>query len=178
MNPNRPQPGERQIQVPACNLPLAGLRAEGAVIRHQGKMQAQPFDAGMDLYPSMAEKTTHYGHVALIWCATGISTSIMPGWRGIICSRSSSIERLKGGDVVTDVIDAGYQGELYVRVRVPNNVTIIQVVTEAINECVREKIAIGQLMLEQSVVLMPFVPKMPLPPTPRGANGFGSTDRP
>lgn len=176
MNPNRPQPQQR-LEIPAANIPITGIRAESVILRHNNKLQSCPFDAGLDLYPTIIEKVTNHGHLAIIWCCTGIALHVSPGWRGIITGRSSSIDRLNGGEIIQDIIDAGYQGEFYVRVRVPNNMGIIEHVKKSIAECVVGPIAIAQFIIEQSLAIVPFVPPTQLPPTQRGPNGFGSTDR-
>ena len=165
------------MEVPAVRLPVTGLRAESYVQRQEAKLRACPWDAGLDLYPTSIEKVTPYGLVAVIWCTTGLITHIAPGFKGTLVGRSSSLERLNGGEVVVSVIDAGYQGEILVRIRCPNLQGCVESVSQAIDVCIAGQVAIAQLLIESSFVVVPAVPQVQPPPTGRGNGGFGSTDQ-
>ena len=169
-----PPPG--MMEVPAVRLPLTGLRAESYVIRQQAKLQKCAFDAGLDLYPTSLERITHHGFTAILWCNTGVITHIAPGFKGTLIGRSSSIDRLNGAEVVVSVIDAGYQGEILIRVRCPNLQGPIDATVKSVQECITGQTAIAQLLIEHCLVVVPVIPPLPPPPTGRGNGGFGSTD--
>lgn len=170
--------GPQEVQIPAIQVPITGLKAEFHLTRHKIKQSRHPLDAGMDLYPSEIKSVTPRGEIADIMVHTMLECHIAPGFKGIIHSRSSSIDRLCGGIVISGIIDAGYQGELLIRVVVINKPHAIESVLGAVRECQRGTIAIAQLLIEQCLVLCPVIPNLPPPSIGgRGTNGFGSTDK-
>ncbi len=167
----------RRVDIPAVQLPLSGLKAEYHIIRHQNKLQKNPLDAGMDLYPSEVDKVTEHGDVAVIWVHTFLVAHIGPGARGVIYPRSSSVDRLCGGQVILAIIDGGYTGELIVRVQTVKLPGSITATMAAIKECQTGGVAIAQLCVEPVMLIYP----VPLPAgvvpghgSQRGGNGFGS----
>jgi len=94
---------------------------------------------------------------------TGVQIKIPDGYWAEIKARSSTINRY-GMIVISDVIDAGYTGEITVRV---HNVAGCRM-------CVTEGMRIAQLVFHKAE-LPPIEYVHILPKTERGAEGLGST---
>ena len=126
---------------------------------------AHPGDAGLDLY-AIEEVTLKPGERATV--ATGIAIAIPDGFAGFVLARSG--RALREGLALVNapgLIDSGYRGEIkVVLVNLDNS--------EAIDIRKGEKIA--QLVVQRvEQVDLDVVDE--LPPSQRGAGGFGSTGR-
>jgi dUTP pyrophosphatase len=126
--------------------------------------QAHAGDAAFDLAASES--------VILVpgaWAAvgTGLAMAIPPGWAGLVLPRSGHALR-HGVGVVNGpgLIDAGYRGEI--------RVLLINHGNETVTFEPGDRIA--QLMV-LPVPDLEFIEVDELPPTSRGAGGFGSTGR-
>jgi dUTP pyrophosphatase len=123
---------------------------------------ARPGDAGLDLRAS-ATVTLAPGERALV--ATGIAVAIPPGFAGFVLPRSGLA--LRHGVTVLNapgLIDSGYRGEL--KVLLCNTDRRVSVTLER-----GERIA--QLVIQ--AVATAELDEGPLPPSERGAGGFGSS---
>jgi dUTP pyrophosphatase len=126
--------------------------------------RARPDDAGLDLYA--AETTTiEPGGRALV--PTGIALAIPTGYAGLVLPRSGLA--LRHGLTLLNtpgLIDAGYRGEV--------KVLLVNHDRAAVTVARGDRIA--QLVI-QRVEPAELVEVDELPPTDRGAGGFGSTGR-
>jgi dUTP pyrophosphatase len=124
---------------------------------------AQEGDAGLDLAAN-AELVVAPGERALV--PTGLAVAIPEDHAGLVLPRSGLASR-RGLTLANapGLIDAGYRGEITVAV---------------INLDPREKVEIGRGDRIAQLVVVPFAQAEPvevaeLPPSARGAGGFGST---
>jgi dUTP pyrophosphatase len=124
---------------------------------------ARESDAGLDLYAAESV-TIEPGMRVLV--ATGIAIAIPDGHAGFVLPRSGLALR-RGLSVLNapGLIDAGYRGELKVLL-INHDLHAAVTVTRG------DRIA--QLVI-QRVEHVALVPVDELPPSPRGAGGFGST---
>ncbi|HXH84668.1 MAG TPA: dUTP diphosphatase [Candidatus Tectomicrobia bacterium] len=126
---------------------------------------ARPDDAGLDL---QAAETVTLAPGARALVGTGLAIAIPPGFAGFVLPRSGLA--LRHGVTVLNapgLVDAGYRGEvkvLLVNLDRDSSVTLTR----------GERIA--QLVV-QRVEHVALEPVAALPPTERGAGGFGSTGR-
>jgi len=118
--------------------------------------------AGLDLYSS--ESNMLFPRERAI-VGTGIAVAIPRGFVGLIWPRSGLAVR-SGIDVLAGVIDADYRGE--VRVALINH--------GSMEFHVNEGDRIAQLVIQPVAMLEPTQVD-DLPPTARGADGFGSTGK-
>jgi dUTP pyrophosphatase len=116
-------------------------------------------DAGYDFF---SDETVTIGKNCREWIKTGIAIAIDPAKAGRMCPRSGLAG--KGIDLSAGVIDSGYRGE--VKVLLVNNSGKDFVVNEG------DKIA---QMLVIPVYNDTIIEMDELPPSTRGANGFGSS---
>jgi dUTP pyrophosphatase len=126
---------------------------------------AQPGDAGMDLR-TREDVTLLPGHRATV--GTGLAIAIPPGHVGLVHPRSGLAAR--SGLTLANTpgtIDSGYRGEINV---VLHNLDPSKPIT------LHRGDRIAQLVI-QPVVTATLTEVDDLPPTPRGAGGFGSTGR-
>lgn len=162
---------------------MSGPGALMTKLRNAKKQARHPGDAGIDLYPSV----TRYDDIkkinakmGMIWSIpTGVHILIPEGCVGMIVGRSSSVEKLEGCQVITGVIDHGYTGEYFVRILVPEltqSINRYELLHQQIWKFAREEVALAQLLI-LPFVSATLVVRDRLPETPRGANGFGSTDK-
>lgn len=124
--------------------------------------RAHATDAGLDLYAAETRRTDPHENVLI---GTGIRTAIPVGYVGKLYIRSS-LGAKKNLGLANDVgiIDSDYRGEI--KAAVQNRGRVSQLVTAG------DKIA--QLIVE--TIELPDVEIVDeLPPTERGAGGFGST---
>jgi len=121
--------------------------------------RCHPGDAGLDLY-GIEDVTLEPGQTRAI--ATGIALAIPAGHVGLVADRSSMAAR--GLTTAGGVIDAGYRGE--VRVVIMNLSSRV--------ERLKPGDRIAQLLVLPVALPEPREAKS-LPPTSRGAGGFGST---
>jgi dUTPase len=168
---------QHEIQIPAVQLPLTGFRSSRCVLTHNSKQQRFPFDAGLDLVPSHIIGVADLKFAYVIDVGTSLVAHLAPGFKGEILGRSSSPMKLHGAEVIHGLIDAGYQGELIIRVRVLFSDAWLAAVKQDIQQCIDEDVALAQFMISQCLVVVPFEPALPPTQTPRGSNGFGSTDK-
>ena len=132
------------------------LLTENAIMPTRATKQA----AGLDLYAAES-KMLIPGDRAIV--GTGISIAIPPGFAGLIWPRSGLAMR-HGVDVLAGVIDADYRGEL-----------CVVLINHGKADChIRAGDRIAQLVI-QPVAMMEPTQVDDLPPTVRGAGGFGST---
>jgi dUTP pyrophosphatase len=123
---------------------------------------ARPDDAGLDLYAAR-DAALEAGERAIV--ETGVAVAIPPGWAGLVLPRSGLA--LRQGVTVLNapgLIDAGYRGEI--------KVLLINHGRE--RAAVRRGDRIAQLVI-QPVGRAALVEAETLPPSDRGAGGFGST---
>ena len=126
--------------------------------------RAREHDAGLDLYAAEAV-TIEPGARALV--PTGIALAIPPGYAGFVLPRSGLALRHGVTNLNTPgLIDAGYRGE--VRVLLVNHDRAAAVIARG------DRIA--QLVIQQ-VEPTELIEVDELPPSDRGAGGFGSTGR-
>ena len=152
------QTGVCQAAAPAFSLAVKLLHPQARLPR-----RAHPGDAGADLF-SVDEVTIPAGERREV--GTGIALAIPEGYAGFVQPRSGLA--FKHGIMVVNspgLIDAGYRGE----VRDPYNSG-----DEPFAVAVGERIA--QLVV-QRVAEPEFMEAEELPPTVRGAGGFGSSGR-
>jgi dUTP pyrophosphatase len=125
---------------------------------------ARPHDAGLDLHAA-EPVTLAPGARALV--RTGIAVAIPPGFAGLVLPRSGLA--LHHGVTLLNapgLIDAGYRGEL--------QVLLVNHASAPVTFARGERI--GQLVL-QRVEQAEIDEVEELPPSDRGAGGFGSTGR-
>jgi len=124
---------------------------------------AREGDAGLDLY---AAQTVTLPPGARVAVGTGIAVAIPPGCAGFVLPRSGLALR-QGLSLVNTpgLIDAGYRGEI--------RVILINHDLDATATVARGD-RIAQLVV-QRVEAAELVEVEKLPPTTRGAGGFGST---
>jgi dUTP pyrophosphatase len=119
-------------------------------------------DAGLDLYAAR-DTVLAAGERALV--ETGIAVAIPPGWAGFVVPRSGLA--LRHGVTVLNgpgLIDSGYRGEI--------KVLLINHGSE--RALLRRGDRIAQLVI-QPVARVALEEVEALPPSDRGAGGFGST---
>jgi dUTP pyrophosphatase len=125
---------------------------------------ARPGDAGLDLYAAQSV-TIAPGERVLV--PTGIALAIPAGFAGFVVPRSGLALRHGLSAVNTPgLIDAGYRGEIKV-VLINHDLAAPVTITRG------DRIA--QLVV-QAVQRVELLEVKSLPPTARGAGGFGSTD--
>ncbi|HUU61126.1 MAG TPA: dUTP diphosphatase [Acidimicrobiia bacterium] len=126
--------------------------------------RAHPGDAGVDLYAAEAV-TLAPGERATV--GTGVAVAIPDGYAGLVAPRSGLAQRHGLGIVnAPGVVDAGYRGEI--------RVILVNHGAEEVSLARGERIA-QLLVVPVAVGEMPEVKE--LPPSERGAGGFGSTGR-
>ena len=136
------------VRVVATDLPLPAYAREG--------------DAGLDLHAA-ADVALAPGGRALV--PTGLAVAIPPGFAGFVLPRSGLA--LRHGVTLLNtpgLIDAGYRGEL--------QVLLVNLGDAPVKLSRGDRIA--QLVV-QRVEHVTLTPVAELPPSPRGAGGFGST---
>jgi dUTP pyrophosphatase len=126
--------------------------------------RARPGDAGVDLYAAEAVTLAPGGRATV---GTGVAVAIPEGYAGLVTPRSG-LAREHGLGIVNapGVVDSGYLGQI--------RVILLNHGTEAVSLARGERIA-------QLVVVPVAAGEMrevdELPPSERGAGGFGSTGR-
>lgn len=181
------------MQVQACRILIKGTGAQRTMDAHTEKLKTRQLDCGVDIFPErirVLENTAQSPedpaydvlglneHRNLIYIHTGLVWIQPPQTYGRLVERSSTIEKLNGGRVVEGVIDAGYAGEIIVRV-VATTAELDDVVA-GVELCIEQGLAIAQM-----IPMMFFYPgfemltegNLLILPGGRGTNGFGSTDR-
>jgi deoxyuridine 5'-triphosphate nucleotidohydrolase len=116
--------------------------------------------AGLDLYAAESRMLIP-GDRAIV--GTGVSIAIPPGFVGLIWPRSGLAIR-HGVDVLAGVIDADYRGEL----------CVVLINHGGVDCHINAGDRIAQLVIQPVAMLEPTQVD-DLPPTVRGAGGFGST---
>lgn len=170
-------PEQREVQIPGVKLPIWGLKAEYHQIRHQNKLAKYPLDAGFDIYPSEIEKVTSHSRVRVVWVHTFLHVGVGAGFKGLLDARSSSVDKLNGGLPLRGLIDAGYTGELMIRVYVPD-AFMLEAVHGGIVECQKQGVAIAQFTMEHSLMIIAeAIDPAKVRQVGRGSNGFGSSDK-
>jgi dUTP pyrophosphatase len=123
---------------------------------------AREGDAGLDLHAAR-DVALGAGERALV--ETGIAVAIPSGWAGFVLPRSGLA--LRDGVTVLNapgLIDAGYRGEIKVLLINCGSARAILARGERIAQLVIQRVGRAELMEVVS-----------LPPSDRGADGFGST---
>lgn len=141
--------------------------------KYYSKIEKNPDDAGIDLYPHRIMSTEKIPGWVRYMVGTGVFMHFPKGRFGRIIHRSSSFIKLSGGLVQDGTIDSGYIGELFVVVHaLAEHQTMV---TAGIEKCIATEVALAQ------VIVSPFVKPLfvdeEIFETSRGKNGFGSTDR-
>lgn len=172
-------------------IPVFGLKDQSHILRHSAKMNRCPLDAGIDLIPSSIDKVFVYEGWSEVWVGTKIHMCFAPGTYGRITDRSSTSRETNGATVLPGVIDAGYTGEIVVRLQcLHGKYTGINQETWScpldevsypprvgIERCIKDQIPIAQIVPNGSIAgLMEPVNPNSLPNFGRGNNGFGSTN--
>lgn len=119
--------------------------------------------AGLDLY-SCLDEPLHLAPGSIVRVPTGIAVAIPRGYVGLIRDRSSLA--LAGLHTVAGVIDCDYRGEILIAAYYAGSGDLI--------------IHSGERIAQMLVLPSPQVEiaeVQELPPTERGAGGFGSTGR-
>jgi dUTP pyrophosphatase len=126
--------------------------------------RAHPSDAGVDLHAAEAVALAP-GERATV--GTGVAVAIPEGYAGLVTPRSG-LAQWHGLGIVNapGVVDAGYRGEI--------RVLLVNHGAEAVSLARGERIA--QLIVVP-VFALGMVEVEELPPSERGAGGFGSTGR-
>ena len=126
--------------------------------------RAHPGDAGVDLYAAEAVALAP-GERATV--PTGVAVAIPEGYAGLVAPRSGLAQRHGLGIVnAPGVVDAGYRGEI--------RVLLVNHGSEPVSLARGERIA---QLLVIPVSTVDVVEVYQLPPSERGAGGFGSTGR-
>ncbi len=123
---------------------------------------ARADDAGLDLYAAR-DVAIEAGERLLV--ETGIAIAIPPGWAGFVLPRSGLA--LRHGVTVLNapgLIDAGYRGEIKVLLINHGGERAVLQRGERIAQLVIQPVGRGELIEVET-----------LPPSDRGAGGFGST---
>lgn len=170
------------IQIPGAAIMAKGLKAEYTVQRYQEKQAKHPLDLGVDLFIMRDDELPKAEILSPSWSVFNLRTAfhaaiIPPVTMGLIHSRSSSLKTLRGGEVMSGIIDPHYTGEIIVIVRCLTD--DIGVVADAIHHAAHEEVAIAQIVFCQMVAPMfaQWDDKAAGQLT-RGIRGFGSTDMP
>jgi len=149
-------------------------------------MSTCPLDAGVDLFPSSIDKVVEYLGWNEVWINTCLHILFQPGFYGRITDRSSTTKVTGGATVIPGVIDAGYTGEIKVRLQVimprpyDNFLESLHPAAVALKACVESQTAIAQIIPVQMFASMlvsvdpaEVIKKMD---GGRGNKGFGSTN--
>lgn len=122
---------------------------------------AHPGDAGLDLYATEPAEVTR----ETVLIPTGVAVAVPDGHVGLICPRSGLSEYGVTVANAPGVVDAGYRGELMVRLTTTSDAYVV-----------RRGDRIAQLLTVP--LLRPEITLVErLDDTERGTNGFGSTGR-
>lgn len=153
------QTGACQAAEPVLPLAVKLLHPQARLPR-----RAHPGDAGADLF-SVDEVTIPAGERREV--GTGIALAIPEGYAGFVQPRSGLA--FKHGIMVVNspgLIDAGYRGEVRVSLYNSGDEPFAVAVGERIAQLVVQRVAEPEFMEAEE-----------LPPTVRGAGGFGSSGR-
>lgn len=131
---------------------------EGAFLPHR----AHPTDAGLDLFSPIDMNVRAHGSAIF---QTGVHIQLPPDTDGQIWSKSGL--NINSDIITTGLIDEGYTGMIVVK--------LFNLGME--DYMVRRGDKIAQLVVTPVVYAVPVQDDGPLPETPRGDNGFGSTGR-
>ena len=174
---------EKRIQLPAIQIPVFGIKDQSHIIRHSNKMQVCPLDAGVDLFPSSIKSVNEYSGWYEVRIATLFTMVFQPGSYGWITDRSSTAKVTAGATVLPGIIDAGYTGEIIIRLQVimprpyENFEDSLHPVAVALKDCIANQTAIAQIIPTQSLAAaMVVVDPNRLPNYGRNTKGFGSTN--
>jgi dUTPase len=153
-------------------IQIWGDKADYHVRRHVEKLKMCPHDCGIDLYPSRIIGSQQLNEdQAILSLGTDVHMNTAVGSFLWITSRSSTIDKLSGDLLIDGKIDAGYEGELVVRILTTG-------FDEAkIQDIIEKELAVAQVvpMLHVIPQFVARVPKGVIVPA-RGNGGFGSTD--
>jgi len=154
------------------NINIWGSTRDVHLLMYSNKLQKNPEDAGVDLYPERIIETSKVPGWIRYTVGTGVHMHFPKSVFGRIIHRSSSFAKLNGGFVQDGTIDSGYIGELFVIVNaLAEHQTLV---TAGIEKCISTRVALAQ------IIACPFIkPKFELKEifkTGRGKDGFGSTD--
>jgi dUTP pyrophosphatase len=126
--------------------------------------RAREHDAGLDLYAAEAV-TIEPGARALV--PTGIALAIPPGYAGFVLPRSGLALRHGVTNLNTPgLVDAGYRGEIKVLLINHDRAAAVIARGDRIAQLVIQRVEPAELIEVDE-----------LPPSDRGAGGFGSTGR-
>lgn len=164
--------------VDGVNIMATGEYSEFHLAKYRAKIARHPSDCGFDLYGLRVIKCERIGRgsyfLALI--DTGIHLVFPHGVKGELVSRSSSLEALHGARIEPGQIDAGFSGNLIVRVT--SLLLDMADVSSALLTCIENQTAIAQVI--PVVTPTPFRvvqwDQEVIDQMGRGQNGFGSTN--
>jgi len=155
------------------NVNIWGPNKDLHISKYALKLAKNPSDAGVDLYPHRIMSTEKIPGWVRYMVGTGVFMHFPKGRFGRIIHRSSSFLKLSGGLVQDGTIDSGYIGELFVVViALAEHQTMI---TAGIEKCISGEVALAQVIV--SPFVKPHFVEEEVFVTPRGKDGFGSTDR-
>lgn len=153
---------------------MSGDRAEFHAEMYGRKMREYKFDCGFDLYPDAIFETRVIGGANIFRLSTGVRLILPPGTYGRLVARSSSIEKMAGGQVLDGTIDAGYKGELFIRALC--HFDHAGWVKDAIEDAIKSNLALAQIIVTPFCGMFLQPADFSAVATPRGDKGFGSTD--
>lgn len=175
---NQPQQQQQALLFRSMVI-LHGETANFHLERFQAKLQKCPHDCGFDIFPQRVVDVCRFPtNQTMFTVGTQLYYTPSPGAYGFLTDRSSSIDKLAGGMIAPGKIDAGYTGEILVRVVCPTD-NVWQHVQDAIHVCIKDKLAIAQMIVHLFCYPMFMIGKpggVMVPFSGRGSAGFGSTD--
>lgn len=162
---------------------IGGIRATYHLLKYTEKLTRYPGDCGIDLYPSETGEPKKIGYMSVWTVRTGVHIMLPYGAFGRLVARSSSVEKLCGGWIIDGTIDAGYTGELFIRVMGftglatdPDCAERQRLVQQGIQQCINLELSLAQLIVTPFFFCEFTVVNPATVGSPRGSNGFGSTD--
>lgn len=179
----------QQLQLLAIRIPVFGLKEQPHILRHQLKLNRCPLDAGIDLIPSSIDTVIIYEGWSEVRVGTKIHMQFGPGSYGRITDRSSTSKETGGATVLPGVIDAGYTGEIIIRLQCLHGrfqgvdqdtwfgPDVIFPIRVALDRCIKDQIPVAQIIPSNTFMgIMESVNPNSIPNLGRGNNGFGSTN--
>ena len=177
--PRRPS----DLQLGTVDVAMAGAMADFTATKYREKLERCPGDCGVDIYPSFNDiseiDTTDGVFCDILSVPTKVSLLVPFGYFAWVVGRSSSYERLGGAAVINGIIDSGYTGEYRIRIQMPKTYPpdgrTKHWLYGVIQSFVEHHVALAQvIIIPYKKVMFDVVDR--LPNTPRGSQGYGSTD--
>jgi dUTPase len=169
------QAKQSKQSIEVVTLMAEGVNKDVHLERHRAKLTRVGWDCGIDLIPSAIRNSYPLNQIeTAIIINTGFTLVFPPNCLGLVMPRSSSLQRLAGGQIVMGIIDLHYTGDLILAVRCYSET--IDVVLSALNQCISDKTPIAQIIPVHFLYPM-FIPFDPLALSGgRKDAGYGSTD--